>query len=151
MSQALAVVRYTLIELTRRRLLGVIVAIGVVLTAGIAVAPHVLRQPTPKDGVIVVLVALGAEVPYAITLCAFVVGMTVINHDLDSGAVVSIFAKPMSRSSYTAGKVMAAVSLLLLIAAIFTGGSLAVVAANGGSVYGVVFWTLAALAANIVC
>jgi ABC-type transport system involved in multi-copper enzyme maturation permease subunit len=98
----------------------------------------------------VVLTALGAEVPYAITLCAFVVGMTVINHDLDSGAVVSIFANPMSRSSYTAGKLMAAVSLLLLIAAIFTGGSLAVVAANGGSVYGVVFWTLAALAANIV-
>jgi ABC-type transport system involved in multi-copper enzyme maturation permease subunit len=150
MSQALAVARYTLIELIRRRLLGVIVAIGVVLTAGIALAPHVLRQPTPKDGVIVVLTALGAEVPYAITLCAFVIGMTVINHDLDSGAVVSIFAKPMSRSSYTAGKLMAAVSLLLLIAAIFTGGSLAVVAANGGSVYGVVFWTLAALAANIV-
>ncbi len=61
MSQALAVARYTLIELTRRRLLGVIVAIGVVLTAGIAVAPHVLRQPTPKDGVIVVLTALGAK------------------------------------------------------------------------------------------
>jgi len=150
MSQALAVARYTLIEMIRRRLLGVIVAIGVVLTAGIAIAPHVLRQPTPQDGVIVVLTALGAEVPYAITLCAFVVGMTVINHDLDSGAVVSIFAKPMSRSSYTAGKLMAAVSLLLLIASIFTAGSLAVVAANGGSVYGVVFWTLAALAANIV-
>src|SRR5713226_6763007 len=148
MSQALAVGRYTLIELTRRRLLGVIVAIGVVLTAGIAVAPHVLRQPTPKDGVIVVLVALGAEVPYAMTLCAFAVGMTVINHDLDSGAVVSIFAKPVSRSSYTFGKLLAAVSLLL--AAIFTAGSLGVVAANGGGVYATAFWTCAALAANIV-
>jgi len=73
-----------------------------------------------------------------------------INHDLDSGAVISIFAKPVSRSSYTGGKLLAAVSLLLLIAAVFTVGSLAVVAANGGSVYGVVFWTCAALAANIV-
>jgi len=100
--------------------------------------------------VIVMLTALAAEVPYAFTLCAFVVGMTVINHDLDSGAVVSIFAKPMSRSSYTSGKLLASVSLLVLIATIFTVGSLAVVAANGGAVYGVVFWTCAALAANIV-
>ncbi len=150
MSQALAVARYSLIELTRRRVLVVIVAIGVVLMAGIAIAPHLLAQPTPKDGVIVMLTALAAEVPYAFTLCAFVVGMTVINHDLDSGAVVSIFAKPMSRSSYTSGKLLASVSLLVLIAAIFTVGSLAVVAANGGAVYGVVFWTCAALAANIV-
>jgi ABC-type transport system involved in multi-copper enzyme maturation permease subunit len=83
-------------------------------------------------------------------LCALAVGMTVINHDLDSGAVVSIFAKPVSRASYTGGKVMAATGLLLLIAAIFTAGSLIVVGANGGSVYGVVFWTCAAPAANIV-
>src|SRR5260370_20048469 len=113
MLEGLAVARYTLTELPGRRLLGVIVAIGVVLTAGIAVAPHVLRQPTPKDGVIVVLVALGAEVPYAITLCVFVVGMTVINHDLDSGAVVAIFANPMSRSGYTAGRLRSPVSLRL--------------------------------------
>lgn len=151
MTQALAVARYTLIELTRRRLLAVIVAIGVVSMAGIAIAPHVLPgQKTDMDRLIVMLTALSAEVPYAITLCAFAVGMTVINHDLDSGAVISIFAKPVSRSSYTGGKLLAAVSLLLLIAAIFMVGSLGVVAANGGSVYGVVFWTAAALAANIV-
>jgi hypothetical protein len=45
---------------------------------------------------------------------------------------------------------LAALSLLLVIAGIFTGGSLLVVAANGGSAYGVVWWTCAALAANIV-
>jgi len=38
--------------------------------------------------------------------------------------------------------------LLLVIATIFTAGSLAVVAANG--VYSTVFWTFATLAANIV-
>jgi hypothetical protein len=42
MPQALAVARYTLLELSRRRLLAVIVAIGVVLMAGIAISPHVL-------------------------------------------------------------------------------------------------------------
>ena len=151
MTQALAVARYTLIEFSRRRLLVLMVTIGFVLTVGIAFAPHILPGVKPgKDELIVTLTALGAVVPYAMTLCAFAVGMTVINHDLDSGAVVSIFAKPVARSSYTFGKLLAAVSLLLLIAAIFTAGSLAVVAANGGGVYSTVFWTCATLAANIV-
>ena len=151
MPQALAVARYTLLELTRRQLLFVIVAIGVVLVAGLGILPHVLPgNQTDKDRLIVLLTGLQGIVPTAMTLCAFAVGMTVINHDLDSGAVVSIFAKPISRASYTGGKLIAATGLLLLIAAIFAVGSMIVVAANGGGVYGVVFWTCAALAANIV-
>jgi len=151
MPQALAVAKYTLLELTRRRLVFVIVAIGVALVAGLGIAPHVLPgDHTDQDRVIALLTGLQGVVPTAMTLCAFAVGMTVINHDLDSGAVVSIFAKPISRASYTGGKLIAATGLLLLISAIFTSGSLIVVAANGGSVYGVVFWTCAALAANIV-
>lgn len=151
MTQALAVARYTLLELTRRRLLVVIVAFGVLLMGGIAIAPHVLPgMKSDQDRVIVMLTALAGVVPDAVTLCAFAVGMTVINHDLDSGAVISIFAKPVNRAGYTAGKLLAAISLLLMIAAIFTVGSLLVVAANGGGVYEVVFWTCAALAANIV-
>lgn len=151
MTQALAVARYTVVELTRRRLLIVIIAIGVVLIAGIGIAPHVLPgNQTEQDRVIVLLTGLSGVVPTAMTLCAFLVGMTVINHDLDSGAVVSIFAKPVSRSSYTGGKLLAAIGLLLLIAVIFMVGSLIVVGVNGGGVYGVVFWTCAALAANIV-
>jgi ABC-type transport system involved in multi-copper enzyme maturation permease subunit len=151
MAHALAVARYTLLELTRRRLLVVILAVGVLLMGGIAIAPHVLPgMKSDTDRVIVMLTALAAVVPNAVTLCAFAVGMTVINHDLDSGAVVSIFAKPVNRASYTAGKLLAAVSLLLTITSIFTVGSLLMVAANGGGVYEVVFWTCAALAANIV-
>jgi ABC-type transport system involved in multi-copper enzyme maturation permease subunit len=151
LTQALAVTRYTLIELSRRRLLIVILSVGVLLMGGIAIAPHVLPGVTSdQDRLIVMLTALSGVVPDALTLCAFAVGMTVINHDLDSGAVVSIFAKPVNRASYTAGKLLAAVSLLLMIAAVFTVGSLLVVAANGGGVYEVVFWTCAALAANIV-
>jgi ABC-type transport system involved in multi-copper enzyme maturation permease subunit len=150
-SQTLAVARYTLLELARRRVLPVIVGIGVVLMAGIAIAPHVLPgNTTDQDRIIVMLTALASVVPSAVTVCAFVVGMTVINHDLDSGAVISIFAKPVSRAAYTAGKLLAAVSLLLVIMAIFTGGSFIDVAVNGGSVYSVVWWTCAALAGNIV-
>jgi ABC-type transport system involved in multi-copper enzyme maturation permease subunit len=151
MTQAIAVARYTLLELTRRRLLVVILAFGVLLMGGIAIAPHVLPgMKSDQDRVIVMLTALAGVVPNAMTLCAFAIGMTVINHDLDSGVVIAIFAKPVHRAAYTAGKLMAAISLLLTIAAIFAIGSLLVVAANGGGVYEVVFWTCAALAANIV-
>jgi ABC-type transport system involved in multi-copper enzyme maturation permease subunit len=151
MTKALAVARYTLLELTRRRLLVVILGFGVLLMGAIAIAPHALPgMKSDQDRVIVMLTALAGVVPNAMTLCAFAIGMTVINHDLDSGVVVSIFAKPVNRASYTAGKLLAAISLLLTIAAIFAVGSLLVVAANGGGVYEVVFWTCAALAANIV-
>lgn len=151
MSQALAVTRYTLLELTRRRLLLVILAIGVFFSAAAGIAPHVLPGfRSDQDRVIFMLNTLGIQVPLAITLCAFAFGMTVINHDLDSGTVVAIFAKPVSRFSYAGGKLLAALSLLLLIGAVFTAGSLIIVAANGGGPYEVVFWTYAALAANAV-
>lgn len=151
MTQTLAVARYTLLEVTRRRLLLVIVAVGLVLVAGIGIAPYVLPgNPNEQDRVIVLLTALTGVVPDALLLCAIAIGMTMINHDLDSGAVVSIFAKPVARSSYTAGKLIASISLLLLIAAIFAAGSLIVVALNGGGAYDVVFWNSAAVAANVV-
>jgi ABC-type transport system involved in multi-copper enzyme maturation permease subunit len=63
---------------------------------------------------------------------------------------VSILAKPVSRESYTGGKLIAAISLVLLIAAIFAAGSMVVVAIDGGTYYGVVFWESAVLAANAV-
>ena len=151
MTQTLAVARYTVLELTRRRLLLVIVAVGLVLITGIAIAPFVLPgNPTETDRLVVSLTGLQGVVPDAVLLCAVAIGMTVINHDLDSGAVVSIFAKPVSRGSYTAGKLLAGGSLLLLIAAIFTAGSLTIVGLDGGHAYDVVFWACAAIGANVL-
>jgi ABC-type transport system involved in multi-copper enzyme maturation permease subunit len=150
-TQTLAVARYTLIEISRRRLLIVVVALGLLLMAGIAMTPYLLPgNSAPIDKLIVSLTGLSAIVPTALLLCALAIGMTVINHDLDSGAVVSIFAKPVSRESYTGGKLIAAISLVLLIAAIFAAGSMIVTAIDGGTVYGVVFWESAAVAANAV-
>lgn len=149
MTQALAVARYTVLELTRRRVLLAVVVVGLVLITGIAIAPFVLpHNTTETDRLIVSLTGLREVVPNAVLLCALAIGMTVINHDLDSGAVVSIFAKPVSRASYTAGKLLTGSSLLLLIVGIFTAGSLVVVAFDGGRVYDVVFWACAALGAN---
>jgi ABC-type transport system involved in multi-copper enzyme maturation permease subunit len=44
--------------------------------------------------------------------------MTAIYHDLDSGAAVSIFSKPVSRVAFAAGKVGAAVAALVAIMAV---------------------------------
>ncbi|HEX2682141.1 MAG TPA: ABC transporter permease subunit, partial [Candidatus Dormibacteraeota bacterium] len=124
---------------------------GLLLMAGIAVAPYVLPgNAAATDKLIVSLRGLSEIVPTALLLCSLAIGMTVINHDLDSGAVVSIFAKPVSRESYTAGKLLAALSLVLLIAAIFAAGSMIVLAIDGGQAYNVVFWECAVLAANAV-
>jgi ABC-type transport system involved in multi-copper enzyme maturation permease subunit len=151
MTAAVAVARYTLVEMSRRRLLLVVVAVGLALMAGIAMAPYVLPGNSAEiDRLIVSLTGLNEVVPVALLLCAVAVGMTVINHDLDSGAVVSIFAKPVSRPSYATGKLAAAIALVLMVAGIFTAGSLIVVAVDGGNAFSVVFWACAALAANAV-
>jgi ABC-type transport system involved in multi-copper enzyme maturation permease subunit len=48
-------------------------------------------------------------------LIAYAIGMTAIYHDLDSGAAVSIFSKPVTRVAFTAGKVGAATVGLLVV------------------------------------
>jgi ABC-type transport system involved in multi-copper enzyme maturation permease subunit len=149
--QSLAIARYTIIELSRRRLLLIIVVLGLLLTAGLGVAPLLIPgAPTGEDRILFLLNALSGTVAVAIEICTFAVGMTVINHDLDSGAAVAIFAKPLSRFAYAAGKLAAAASLLLILVAVFAAGTLLVITINGGGHTGVLLWFFAATAANVV-
>jgi ABC-type transport system involved in multi-copper enzyme maturation permease subunit len=151
MSEAVAVARYTVLEMSRRRLLLAIVALDILLTVAIGVTPHLMPgNDTDTKRLVVVLSGLVTVVPDAVLLCSLAVGMTVINHDLESGAAVSIFAKPVTRASYTLGKLLAGAAMLILIVAIFTAGSLTIAAFNGGQVYGVMLWSGAALAANSI-
>jgi ABC-type transport system involved in multi-copper enzyme maturation permease subunit len=130
----LAVARYTLLELSRRRILLVFFIIG---AAGIALLATLLKLfSSVLGGNIVVVGPNGAapdpeKVRQAIELgfvndliavlglftllIAFGIGMTVIYHDLDSGAAVSIFTKPVSRLAFTVGKVAAAVIAMIVI------------------------------------
>jgi ABC-type transport system involved in multi-copper enzyme maturation permease subunit len=148
---AIAVARYTLLELSRRRLLLVFVAIAVFLTAGLGLAPLFLPgMSSADDRAVFVLGGISRVDGLAIELCAFAIGMTVINHDLDSGAIVAILAKPVTRLSYAVGKLAAALLLLLLLVSVFTAGSLLVVALDGGGHVTVLFWFFAANAANFV-
>jgi len=148
-SRSVAVATYTLLELARRRLLLVFVLIGLLVTAGIGIAPLVIPgSPTGEDRTLFLLNSLSGPVQVAVQLCALAIGATVINHDLDSGAIVSIFAKPLSRLGYAGGKFAAAAFVLALLVAIFAGGSMLVVAINGGGHMGVLLSSFAAIGGN---
>lgn len=139
MNGTLAVARYTLVELSRRRLLLVFFIVGaagmvalalllfaasnlvgtsVVVTGpgGVPPDPAKLRQVTEYQFVNLLLGVLGLFT----VLISIAIGMTAIYHDLDSGAAVSIFSKPVSRAAYTVGKVCAAVVGMVLVVGVLS-------------------------------
>jgi ABC-type transport system involved in multi-copper enzyme maturation permease subunit len=129
----LAVARYTLVELSRRRILLVFFIIGALGILGLGVGLKVIYSvassstqggfgPSNVDPaafnhfleLLFLTYIFGALGVFGL-LIAYGIGMTAIYHDLDSGAAVSIFSKPVSRLAFTAGKVAAAVAALLVI------------------------------------
>lgn len=129
MNGALAVARYTALELTRRRILLVFVVIGALGTLALGIGLKVIytlagstvvsgvQDPARLEKVLELSFfsyLYGALGIFAL-LISFAIGMTAIYHDLDSGAAVSIFSKPVTRFGYTAGKIGAAVIALVVI------------------------------------
>jgi ABC-type transport system involved in multi-copper enzyme maturation permease subunit len=127
---ALAVTRYTLVELSRRRILLVFAVVGALGIVALGVGLKLLYEVAAANSfgnarvdpallakflellfVTYVVQALGL---FAL-LIAYAIGMTAIYHDLDSGAAVSIFSKPVTRLAFTAGKVGAATVGLLVV------------------------------------
>jgi len=131
---ALAVARYTLLDLSRRRILLVFAVLGAV---GIALIGIVLKvfsstfasgafsgppgsaapDPAKVNRFLELMFAtdlVGALGVFAL-LIAFGIGMTAIYHDLESGVAVAIFSKPVSRFAFAAGKVGAAVVAMIVI------------------------------------
>ena len=131
MNGTLAVARYTLLEISRRRILLVFFIIGII---GIALLGIVLKlapinmgtigppgaaQPDPAAmsrflelNFVRYLISV---VGFFALLIAFAIGMTAIYHDLESGAAVAIFSKPITRLAYTIGKVLAAIVAMILV------------------------------------
>jgi ABC-type transport system involved in multi-copper enzyme maturation permease subunit len=129
----LAVARYTLIDLSRRRILLVFFIIGALGIAAIgtglkifsstftggAFGPPGSAPPDPAKvnrflDLMFITDLVGALGLFAL-LIAFGIGMTAIYHDLESGAAVAIFSKPVSRLAFTVGKVSAAAAALIVI------------------------------------
>jgi len=129
---ALAVARYTLVELSRRRILLVMFVIGfagilllgvglrilydigtsgTLVTNGRQVDPAIVDRFLDLEFVFFLIGALGI---FALVI-SYGIGMTAIYHDLDSGGAVSIFSKPVTRLAYAAGKIGAALGALVVI------------------------------------
>ncbi len=133
MNGTLAVARYTLLELTRRRILLVFLILGatgiVVVGGGLKLLYSLLSSsagvaPSNADPAafnrfleLLFLNYIFSALGIFGLLIAYAIGMTAIYHDLDSGAAVSIFSKPVSRLAYTVGKIAAAVTALVVIMA----------------------------------
>lgn len=149
-ARAATVARYTLVELSRRRLLLVFLVIEGVLVIGVGLSPTVLRAAPGEDSALVVLSTLSGVAGGAILLCAIGAGMTVIRNDVDSGAIAAILARPVSRFAYAGGK-LAAASLLLIAVALLLGlATVGLLVLNGGSHLALVPVFFAVQAANAV-
>src|SRR5437879_9680278 len=115
MAHAATVAMYTLLELSRRRLLLVFLVLEGVLVIGVGLSPIVLRAAPGEDSTLVILSTLSGVAGGALLVCAIGAGMTVIRNDVDSGAIAAILARPVSRLAYASGKLSAASLLLVAI------------------------------------
>ena len=166
MNGAFAVARYTVIELTRRRILLVFFIIGAlgiaVLGGGLKIfadqlVPHLgagdqgptpdqLRQLTELSFVSNLLGVLGI---FAL-LIAFSIGMTAIYHDIESGAAVAIFSKPVSRFAFTIGKIAAAMTGMIVIVGLLSIEARIVMLLFGGGLEEALWFETVAGVANAV-
>ena len=138
MKGTLAVARYTLLDLSRRRILLVFLIIGAVGIAAIGIGLRVFSSAFTRGvrfgpagtevdpakvnrflDLMFVTDLVGALGLFAL-LIAFGIGVTAIYHDLESGAAVAIFSKPVSRLAFTVGKVGAAVAALIAIVGVLS-------------------------------
>ena len=170
MNGALAVARYTLLELSRRRILLVFFIIGVagVAVVGIGLKIFAVISPvnfttggppgsTPPDPAfvnrfieLIFVSTLISVVGFFALLVAFAIGMTAIYHDLESGAAVGIFSKPVSRFAFTAGKLVAAVVAIVVLVGLVGLEARLAMFLFGGGLEGALWVEMLAAVANAV-
>ena len=164
MNGAGAVARYTLLELSRRRILLVFFVLGAVGTLVLGVGLKVLYTlaangavPAASDPArfqkflqLSFMSDLYGALGIFGLLIAYSIGMTAIYHDLESGAAVSIFSKPVSRLAFSAGKVAAAVAALIVIVGLLAVEARLVMLLFQGGLEGSLTGEVVATAANSV-
>ena len=168
MNGAFAVARYTVLELSRRRILLVFFVIGILGIAAIGIALKIISNVSPANvsfsgpngstqvdptklarlTELTFVTQLIGVVGFFALLIAFAIGMTAIYHDLESGAAVGIFSKPVSRLAFTAGKVLAAVAALVVIVGLLSLETRLVMTLFGGGLEGALWVETVAAVAN---
>jgi ABC-type transport system involved in multi-copper enzyme maturation permease subunit len=162
---ALAVSRYTLVELSRRRILLVFTIIGAVGVVALGIGmrliyeillrpnlgmskidPAVLNRFLALMFVTYLVQALGI---FAL-LIAYAIGMTAIYHDLESGAAVSIFSKPVTRLAFATGKVGAAVAGLVVVVGLLAVETRIVMLLFGGGLENSLTGEVLAVVGNVI-
>jgi len=160
----LAVARYTLLELSRRRLLLVFFVVGVLGIAVIGLALKIAPvntgfggppgSPQPDPAAVSRLIELYfvrtliGVVGFFALLIAFAIGMTAIYHDLESGAAIAIFSKPVSRLAFAAGKVLAALIAMLAVVGLLGLEARLIMSLFGGGLEGAMWVETVASVAN---
>ncbi|MEO8745517.1 MAG: hypothetical protein ABI334_09310 [Candidatus Dormiibacterota bacterium] len=168
MNGTLAVARYTLLELTRRRILLVFFIIGAILIALLGIglkifysaivsgttsgpsAPNLTPEQTNRLVEFLFVSQILSVLSIFGILIAFGLGMTAIYHDLESGAAVSIFSKPVSRVAFTIGKLLAAVVGLVAIVGVLALEARLVMYLFGGGLENALWVEILATIANTV-
>lgn len=166
MNGTLAVARYTLLELSRRRLLLVFFVVGVLGIAALGVALKIAPvnmsiggppgSPPPDPATVSRFLELTfvrtliGVVGFFAVLIAFAIGMTAIYHDLESGAAVAIFSKPVSRLTFTAGKVIAAIVAMVVVVGLLGLEARLIMSWFGGGLEGAMWVETVAAVANAV-
>jgi ABC-type transport system involved in multi-copper enzyme maturation permease subunit len=164
----LAVARFTLVELTRRRILLVFFIIGALGILGLGVGLKVIYSvassssqggfgPSNVDPAVFnhflellfLTYIFGALGVFGL-LIAYGIGMTAIYHDLDSGAAVSIFSKPVTRLAFTVGKIAGAVAALLAIMVLLALEARLVMFLFGGGLEGALTVAVLAVIGNTI-
>jgi ABC-type transport system involved in multi-copper enzyme maturation permease subunit len=155
-----------MLELSRRRILLVFFVIGALGIAAIGGALKILLtvsplsfsgppgSPAPDPAQLNLITELQfvtqlmSVIGFFALLIAFAIGMTAIYHDLESGAAVSIFSKPVSRLAFTAGKVLAAVVSMVVIVGLLSLETRLVMTLFGGGLEGALWVETVAAVAN---
>src|SRR4029077_6597779 len=155
-------------ELSRRRLLLVFFIIGAVGLAAIGAAFKIAATVSPAS---ISFGGPGGEVTpdqatldrlselqfvsqmidivgFFALLIAFAIGMTAIYHDLESGAAVAIFSKPVSRLAFTVGKVVAALVAMVVIVGLLSLETRLITSLFGGGLEGALWVETVAAVAN---
>lgn len=166
--KSLAIGLYTMLELSRRRLLLVFFAIGAVGIAGLGLVLKIFAStfvesvgsgpgfqgPTQDQMTKLTELSFVSDLSGVLgifaLLIAFAIGMTAIYHDLESGSLVAILSKPVSRLEFSAGKVVAAVVSMVLVVGVLSLEARLVMYLFGGGLEDALWWQTIASVANAV-